>query len=318
VVTRVLVTGGTGYIGRRLISNLATGGFVVSCAVRHPRAAMPAGVRTVFTGPIGPQTDWRGAVEGAEVIFHLAGVAHLPTDNRNTQRAFTDVNVGGTSSLVSAAAAAGCSRLVFVSSVGVNGQSSGRMPMTEDDVPQPHGAYASSKLKAEWCLRTIASKQGMEWCIVRPPLVYGPNAPGNFHRLMRYIARGWPLPLGLATAKRSFIALDNLVSVLLRVLDQPEAKNELFLASDGHSVSTAEFVCSMARAMEKKVWLLPVPPTMIRIAASLLGRERDVVSLFEPLEIDNSRLRERLRWTPVVTFEEGMRRAVQANAARSQ
>jgi nucleoside-diphosphate-sugar epimerase len=312
MATHVLVTGSTGFIGRCLTNELVQRGFKVRCAVRNLGANTPHNVKSVVVGDIGPATCWKEAVEGVATVLHLAGKAHTVSDNETNRYTFSQVNVGGTKSLANAAAAAGCSRFIFVSSIGVNGQSSGKSPFTERDTPRPENAYALSKLESEKYLREAAAQHGMEWCIVRPPLVYGPKAPGNFARLMRYVARGWPLPLGLATARRSFIALDNLVSVLLRLIDGPAAKNKTFVVSDGHDISTSDFVRGMAEAMGKRALLLPVPPTVIKAIAGVVGQQREAASLFEPLEIDSSQLRDRLRWTPVVTFQEGMKRAVQA------
>ena len=127
---------------------------------------------------------------------------------------------------------------------------------------------------------------------------------------MRLVARGWPLPLGAATAKRSFIALDNLISVLVTALHAPRAHNALFLASDGEDVSTADFVRCLARHMGIDIRLFAAPPPLVRAAAILLGRPEDASKLFDPLQIDSSRLREHLAWRPVVTLDEGLRRAV--------
>jgi nucleoside-diphosphate-sugar epimerase len=209
-----------------------------------------------------------------------------------------------------AAAEAGVDRLIFVSSISVNGETSARQPFHEEDTPAPHGAYALSKLEAERSIIEIAETHAMTWCIVRPPLVYGPNARGNFRRLVQWIARGWPLPLGSATAKRSYIALDNLVSVLVATLDATGAADTLLLASDGEDVSTADFVRCIAKHIGTNVLLVPVPPAIVKTAAAAVGRASDASKLFEPLQIDNSLLRNRLTWKPVVTLDEGIRRAM--------
>jgi nucleoside-diphosphate-sugar epimerase len=305
---RILVTGSTGFIGTALTRLLLQQGHHVRCAMRRS-ATPPAGAEAVVVGDVAQRPDWRQALQGVNAVVHLAGLAHVAEETQRSG-AYRAINVDGTMSLAQAAVAAGVERLIFVSSIAVNGETSRQRPFCEEDAPEPISAYAASKLEAERGLVELAGRHAMAWCIVRPPLVYGANASGNFLRLMRLIARRWPLPLGSATAKRSFIALDNLNSVLLTVLDAPQARNALFLASDGEDVSTAEFVRLLANHMGTTVRLIPMPPKLLKAAAALLGRSEDASKLLDPLQIDSSRLRERLAWKPVVTLDEGLRRAV--------
>ena len=308
---RILVTGATGFIGRALTQRLIVLGHDIACAIRRPNPLIP-GVRTIPVGDIGALTNWRAALQGISVVVHLAGLVHLPELLRRSRAGelYDAINVGGTRSLALAAAEAGVDRLIFVSSISVNGETSGRQPFREQDPPAPHGAYALSKLKAERSIIEIAETHAMTWCIVRPPLVYGPNSRGNFRRLAQWIERGWPLPLGSATAKRSYIALDNLVSVLVATLDAPGAADALLLASDGEDVSTADFVRCIAKHIGTNVRLVPVPPAIVKTVAAAVGRASEASKLFEPLQIDNSRVRNRLTWKPVVTLDEGIRRAM--------
>jgi nucleoside-diphosphate-sugar epimerase len=310
----ILVTGATGFIGRALVRRLVDHGKRVRCALRRPIAVR--GAETVVVGEIGPQTLWQEAVSGASVVVHLAGVRHLPARSQSAG-VYRAVNAGGTDSLVRAAVAAGVKRLVLVSSIGVNGDTSGERPFREEDAANPHGPYAASKLEAEQRLVEIAGGQAIEWCIVRPPMVYGPNAHGNFRQLLGFVARGWPLPLGSATAKRSYIALDNLISVLLRTVDDPAAGNTLFLASDGEDVSAVDFIHCLGKHMRTKVRLVPVPPILVKAAAAVAGRPLAASRLFAPLQIDVSRLRSRLAWRPEVTLDEGMRRVAEDLRSKS-
>ena len=303
---RILVTGSTGFIGSALARLLLQQGYSVRCALRQ-QAALPAGAEAIVVGDIAARPDWREALQGVKAIVHLAGQAHLPPAAR--AETYWAINASGTATLAEAAAAAGVERLILLSSIAVNGDMSQR-PIREEDAPAPSNPYATSKLEAERRLVEIAEKHAMAWCIVRPPLVYGANATGNFRQLVRLIERGWPLPLSLATAKRSFIALDNLNSVLLRVLDAPQSRNALFLASDGEDVSAADLIRRIARHIGTQVRLIPAPPSLVRAGATLLGRSADASKLFDPLQIDSTRLRERLAWRPVVTLDEGLRRAV--------
>jgi nucleoside-diphosphate-sugar epimerase len=269
---------------------------------------LPAGAEPVDVGDVAVRPDWRQALQEVNAVVHLAGLAHR--QGADAPEAYTAVNVDGTASLAEAAASAGVERLILLSSIAVNGESSGERPLREVDLPRPDGAYAHSKWEAERRLIATASRHAMAWCIVRPPLVYGVGAPGNFQRLLRLVARGWPLPLGAATAKRSFIALDNLNAVLLSAIAAPQARNALFLASDGEDVSTAEFIKTLAHHMGVNLRLLAVPAVLVKAAAAVSGHAGDADKLFAPLQLDISRLREHLGWRPVVTLDEGLRRAV--------
>jgi nucleoside-diphosphate-sugar epimerase len=310
----ILVTGATGFIGGALVRRLVDHGKRVRCALRGPSAVR--GAETVVVGEIGSQTRWREAVSGVRVVVHLAGVAHLPATAQSAD-VYRAVNAGGTNSLVQAAVAAGVKRLIFVSSIGVNGETSGERPFREEDAVNPEGPYAVSKFEAEQRLVELAGGHAIEWCIIRPPMVYGPNAQGSFRQLLGLMARGWPLPLGAATAKRSYIALDNLISVLLRTLDDPAAGNTLFLASDDEDISTVDFIRCLGKHMRTRVRLVAVPPILVKAAAAVAGRSLQASRLFAPLQIDATRLRSRLAWKPAVTLDEGMRRVAENLHAHS-
>ena len=183
----------------------------------------------------------------------------------------------------------------------------GSVPYTEEDVPDPRDAYAVSKWEAEQGLMAIAEETGLEVVIIRPPLVYGPGVKANFRLLMKWVQRGVPLPLGAVHNKRSFVALDNLVSFIICCMDHPRAANEVFLISDGEDVSTTELLQKMARAFGKRPFLLPVPVGLMTFVAGLLGK-RDVADrLFGSLQVDSSKARDLLGWEPVVSMDEGLR-----------
>ncbi|MCK4468514.1 MAG: GDP-mannose 4,6-dehydratase, partial [Desulfobacterales bacterium] len=183
---------------------------------------------------------------------------------------------------------------------------------SEKDVPEPQDPYAVSKWEAEQGLLAIAEETGLEVVIIRPPLVYGPGVKANFRSLMKWVQRGVPLPLGAVYNKRSFVALDNLVSFIIHCIDHPKAANEVFLISDGEDVSTTELLQKMARAFGKRSFLLPVPVGLMTFVAGLLGK-RDVADrLFGSLQVDSSKARDLLGWEPVVSMDEALRKTAEA------
>ena len=306
----ILVTGASGFLGRTVSTTLETRGFRVLRGCRElPVAASSAG--WVAHGPVGARTDWSNALEGIDAVVHLAGVAHLPDRAPESQVAEIDeVNARGTAHLVRTAAESGVRRFVFMSTALVHGADSGDRPIIESDPIRPLGAYARSKVAAEQEVERIAGQLGIEHVILRPPMVYGPGAAGNFRRLCNLVRSGWPLPLGRATAPRSFLGIDNLADAVAHCVVHPGAANASFLVCDSGTLSTAVFVRELAAAMGRRASLLPVPPHLVGLGLRLLGRGRDYTRLFARFNISNQRLLEKVGWSPPDSLSQGLRRAV--------
>ncbi|KAB2913354.1 MAG: NAD-dependent epimerase/dehydratase family protein [Hyphomicrobiaceae bacterium] len=308
---RVLVTGATGFLGRAVADALESAGHHVLRGTRLVGERARDRHTWVRYGEIGPQTSWDDALDGVATVVHLAGLAHLPDEQtQSAAEAFKRVNAEGTTALAKAAAAKGVRRFVLMSSVLVHGNASRVRPFTEGDKERPETAYAQSKLDAELGLKAVAGDAGMEWVILRPPMVYGSGARGNFRRLVGLVATGLPLPLGCATAPRRFIGIDNLASAAVEAVTHPGAADQTFLIGDAETTSTAGLIRLIADALDRHVSLLPVPAAFLRMAFRLLGKERDAARLFDPLEVDIGHIRAQLDWVPPVSLAEGVRRAV--------
>ena len=310
-VGRVLVTGATGFIGRVAAAALDKAGHEVVRGGRARLDTSASGEAWVAYGEIGPDTCWEQALSGIGTVVHVAGLAHLPDASLARQaNAFGRVNAEGTARLATTAARAGVRRLVLVSTALVAGDASPGRPFTESDRPVPKGAYAVSKLASEQRLQEAARGTGLEWVILRPPLVYGPAATGNFRRLAQLVRSGLPLPLGAATARRTFVGVDNFADAVVRCVEHPRAAGEIFFVGDRETPTMAEFVRGMGVAMGREVWLPSVPPALVRTAARVAGRVRDYHRLFDPFEIDSSRIRAALDWSPPLSLDEGLARAL--------
>ena len=304
---RVLVTGASGFVGTALCARLIEKNWLLTRCSRAQKSS-----EMVVVGAIGASTNWVAPLHQCEIVIHLAARVHVMHDNAAYAiAAFRAVNVEGALNLARQAVEARVQRFIFVSSIGVNGaQTAPGKSFSEADQPTPHNAYALSKWEAEQGLQRIADETGMDVVIIRPPLVYGCNAPGNFGALMRAVQRGWPLPLGAVHNQRSLVALDNLVDFILTCITHPQAANQTFLVSDGQDLSTTELVRGMAQAAGVPARLLPVPVWALQAGASSLGKGDAVQRLCGNLQVDMSKARSLLGWVPPVSVQEGLRRAM--------
>lgn len=308
---RVLVTGASGFIGRALCTEAVARGFEVA-AVTRSRCDLPAGLECLVAGSMDAFTDWRVLLADADVVLHLAARVHVMQDTAQDSLAeFRRINVQGTLNLARQAVQAGVRRFIFVSSIGVNGSETFQHPFLASDTTAPHSPYAVSKYEAELALQALATETGLELVIVRPPLVYGPGAPGNFGSLMRWLQRGVPLPLGAIDNRRSLVALDNLVDLIITCVTHPAAANQTFLVSDGQDVSTTELLRRMGQAMGRPARLIPVPAGLLTLAAAMLGKRDVAQRLCGSLQVDIEKTRQLLGWRPPLTLEQGLKKAAQ-------
>jgi len=312
---RVLVTGSGGFVGKALMLALLCRGHKPTEAVRRAEEKPDGRLTTVVVGNIDGATSWSKALQSAEAVIHLAARVHIMRDSADDPIAeFRRVNTEGTLHLARQAAEAGVRRFIFLSTIGVNGNSTlhGRV-FTPTDMPSPHDPYSMSKYEAEIGLHSIAQSTGMEVVIIRPPLVYGANAPGNFGKLTRLVGKSFPLPLGSINNLRSFVGIDNLVDFIVTCLEHPAAANETLMVSDGEDLSTPDLIRRMARAMNRPARLLPVPVWALKAGALLLGKGDAVQRLCGNLQVDISKSRTLLGWNPPISVDEGLRRAVGGN-----
>lgn len=311
----VLVTGASGFVGRHLLAELLRRAVKVRVARRQGSVAhWPDGDVDVvnLSGSGACAQDWADAVAGCSAVVHLAARAHVLQDtHEDPDRAFRRANVDLARACAEAAVKAEVARFIFLSSVGVHGGASGTHPIRVDSAITPHTPYARSKADAEWALAKVVRQAGMALTVIRPPLVYGPGAPGNFGALLRVMADGWPLPLaGVTHNRRSFVAIDNLVDMMVTCLDNSAAANQTFLVSDGEDLSTADLLRRLGAAMNKPARLFPVPVGWLTLGAKLLGKQEMCHSLCGSLQLDMSKTQQLLAWSPPIGVDEGLKRAV--------
>ena len=319
---RVMVTGANGFVGRAVCAEAIRRGFRIKGATRSAHE-LPIGAEPAIVGKIDDKTDWTDALRDVDVVIHLAARVHVMKDAAADPLAeFLKVNLLGTANLAYQTARAGVKRLVYVSSIKVNGEQTASKPtlslhpspikgegkgvFSESDAPDPQDPYAISKLQAEQALQRIAQETGLEVVIVRPPLVYGPGVKGNFISLLAAIDRGMPLPLAGANNARSLVYVGNLVDALIACAEHPAAAGKTYLISDRDAVSTATLIAKIAQSLGRSNRAFYFPRFLIHAAAVLTGRSEQVDRLFGSLLVNDERIRRELGWTPPYTLEQGL------------
>ena len=312
---KICITGANGFIGKTLYKSLKAPdnhirGFVRAMDLYNNSSE----TEYISVGDIGSKTNWKDHLNGFDCVIHCAGLTHQMSSIKDIN-VYNLVNIDGTKRLAEHAVEAGIKRLVFLSSVKVNGESTYQINMKQkfsyEDKPNPQDLYAKSKLGAEKVLWKISLRTGLEVVVVRLPLVYGNGAKGNLARLIKLVKLGIPLPLGMIDNQRSMIGIDNLVDLLIHCIDHPEASGKTFLTSDGEDISTPELIKLIASSMGKKANLFPLPIFILKFLGTIFGKSEEINRLAGSLRIDNNYTKEILNWTPPVSVEEGIRRMVQ-------
>lgn len=309
---RVLVTGAAGFVGSALVSRLLADGHELTAMYRRPAPGVPVAVTQWVVPDLCEiaAADHR-QLEGIDCLVHCAARVHVLDERaQNPLDAFRRLNVVGALALAEMAATVGVSRFVNLSSIGVNGSTSGVTPFTADDPPHPESPYSQSKWEAERALLEVATRTGLQVTNLRPPMVYGRNAPGNFSLLSQAVRTGLPLPLGALRAQRSFVSLDNLLDLLSRLVAIPGKIGGTYLVSDGEDLSTSDFIRLMIRAAGSSSLLLPVPERLLTLVAGILGRAEQVRKMAVPLRLDIGRTCADFSWSPPLSVAQSLKLAL--------
>jgi nucleoside-diphosphate-sugar epimerase len=283
-MTRVLVTGASGFVGRALVPALAAAGYAVRAAVRRLPARFDPAVEVAAHGDLDEAVDWTPLLAGIDAVAHLAGIAH--TGPGAAQARYDRVNHATTAELAAAAAEAGVKHLVFMSSIRAQSGPSAAGTLTEADVPRPIDPYGRSKLAAEIAVAT----SGVSFTVLRPVLVYGPGVKGNLRTLMRLAALPIPLPFGALTNRRSLVSIDNLVAATLHVLGHAASRGETYVVAEPRPVSVAEIVAALRTGTGRRPRLVAVPPGILRLGLTVCGRSRDFAQIGGAQVVDPRKL----------------------------
>ena len=313
-MNKICITGANGFIGRNLFYTLSNLNRSVVGTVRSKKKFLNFSDKNfIEVGSIDDNTDWNNVLTNCTHLVHCAGLAHV--QDNSIKKNFDDyrlINVEGTKKLAKQAASMGVKRLVFISSIGVNGLFTNSYDFfSYSDVPNPTENYSISKYEAEQALFEISKNTGLEIVIIRSPLVYGQSVPGNLKRLIKLINLRIPLPFDGIKNKRSYIGVDNLVDLIIQCIDHSEARGKIFLASDGKDLSTPELIRLIASSMGRKANLLSVPLLVLKFLGLIFGKREEINKLTGSLRVDSNYTKEILNWTPPISVEEGFKRMVQ-------
>ncbi len=308
--SKILITGANGFIGSWLCEYLEKSDdfkdFDVIKAIRSVKNVVDDS--SCIIGNINKQTNWEKALEGVDIIVHLAARVHVMKENSdNPLQEFRNTNVDGTINLAKQAIKAGVKRFVYLSSIKVNGENTSNTPFFADDTANPCDAYAISKYEAESALLKLQNEKQLEVAIIRTPLVYGKGVKGNFSRLIQLIKKQWPLPLAGIDNKRSLVNIDNLCSLIVSCMIHKKASGEVFLVSDGHDISTSTLLKEIAQAINCKSYLFKIPPLLFKIITTLVGKKAEYLRLSDSLQVDISKNKDILDWIPKLNLASALK-----------
>ena len=299
-----LVTGPDGFVGTEVCGALLRRNHLVRGA-QWTAGPIRKGCESVIVGDINKNTNWQSAFDNVDTVVHLAARVHVMKDAADDPlSAFREVNVEGTRRLADCAAAAGVQHFIFVSSIKVNGESTDEKPFTEKDTPNPENPYSISKWEAEQLLREIEVRTRMSVTILRPPLIYGPGVKANFMKMIQFIEKGMPLPLGSVDNKRSLLGLGNFVDLICLCVEEEATKGETFVVSDGQDLSTPQLIKRIGKSLKKKPLLLPIPVSLLHRFGQMTGSGKIIERLTGSLTIDSYKVRSMLNWRPPYSVEQ--------------
>jgi len=304
----ILLTGANGFVGSFLLPELLLNSYKVRIVGRKFNQSFIKNTKVFNIDSLSADTNYKDALSEVKVVIHLAARVHVMKHfSSNALEEYKKINLYGTMNLARQSVRAGVKRFIFISSIKVNGEVTlNGKKFYADDIPSPKDPYSISKYEAEQALMRLSKDSGMEVVIIRPPLIYGPGVKANFFTMMKWLSRNFSLPLGAINNKRSFVGVANLVDLVLTCLDHPGAANEIFLVSDDYDVSTTFLLQSLSMALGKKSKLIRIPIFILKIAFLTVGKLNLSQKLLESLQLDIAKTKQKLNWSPPVSFEDGI------------
>jgi nucleoside-diphosphate-sugar epimerase len=294
----IALTGATGFIGQHLLRELPARGYRIRVLLRRP-TELPVECTSALIGDLAKPRNMAAALAGVDAVIHSAGLAHAMSGHPEDD--YRLLNTDATIALARAAERAGVRRFVFLSSIRAQSGPAALGVLTEEMEPNPTDAYGRSKLAAERGLETTK----LDWAALRLVLVYGPGARGNMAELVRLARSPYPLPVAGLRARRSLLALDNLVAAVDTVLRASGPLGRPLIVADPEPVTVGEMIAAMRRGLGRGAGLFPVPSPLLKALLGATGRAEIYQRLSGSLVADPSALA-RLGWTPPVATRAGL------------
>ena len=246
----------------------------------------------------------RSALKNIDIVIHLAARAHCSNEIGNIneiEARYHQANTLITETLAAAAKLEGVHCFILISSIGVNGNQTDGKAFSTEDIPNPNGPYAKSKWLAEKSLEKVLEGSKTDYVILRSPLVYGPDCPGNFKRLLNLTYRFPLLPLGRLGSPRTFINVHNLVDAIVVASKAKNISGRTFLISDSCDLNISTILKLISKGFGRGGWrIFNFPPTLLEVFAKLSGRSKAWEKLTASLEVDSSDFRIATGWNPPV------------------
>jgi UDP-glucose 4-epimerase len=280
----ILLTGATGFIGTNLVEMLT------SCNVRFK----------AFKERLPLEQD-SFDFENIDTVIHLAALAH---DYSISPEKIDMVNTKASISLAKLAKSKGVKKFIFLSSTSVYDSKVTKINLNL--LPKPESLFGKSKLIVEKALFDLAD-ENFKIVVIRSPLVYGPGVKGNFKALMSLTSKGLPLPFLCINNKKSFVSVKNLCSLIITCIDHSKAKNEVFLVSDDHDISTSDLIRNMAPFLGVTTLQFPIPVWCYNLLGKLLKKSHTIDSLIGSLQVDINHTKEILDWVPIQSLKDGFK-----------
>jgi nucleoside-diphosphate-sugar epimerase len=314
---RIFLTGATGFIGSKLCGYLLKNHHQILAPVRNLNSALLLkhhNLELIKIEDSDVNKNYSKFLTNVDVVIHCAARAHIMNESNiknGILNFYRKVNVDQTLNLAKQAASHKVKRFIFLSSVKVNGEYT--LPSESfkyDDISKPADSYAISKFEAEKALKQLSNYTSIETVIIRAPLVYGEEVKGNFLRLLDLCNKELPLPFGSINNIRSMVNVENLIDLILCCLEHPKAGGQVFLISDDQNISTIELIKKIKKFMNKPAKLIPMPLFILKLFGRLMGKSSTIDRLLGSLTIDISHTREVLKWKPIFSLDDGIKKTV--------
>jgi len=310
---KILVTGANGYIGQYLGELISRKDYNSLGTIRflQKNKCLTYYDDIQQSGNIDKYTEWNDLLCGVDFVVHLAGVAHKIKNKKSKKEInYTKVNRDGTIRLAEQAAALGVKRFIYISSIGVLGDKTYCEPFNNKTPYNPMNLYTHSKMEAEKALTSLSTRVNMDIIILRPPLIYGPGAPGNFGRLLKLCSSNKVLPFGAFTTPKNMISLENICDLIIHCFEIDLPKNRIFVVADKSNWSVVDLIFYMGKFLDNKVYNLYCPISLLLFFTAFIGKAGDIIKLRNSLHIDSNDTWETLKWYPPQDPLDGLLKAI--------